>query len=69
MANFDDDTDNKEKVLECEETYGRFNAQRALRRAQRRKTTDGESITALTTVDGDDRSSFLKNNPVDLLMW
>ena len=38
MANFDEDTDDKEEVLECEEeTYGKFNAEQALRRAQRRK--------------------------------
>ena len=69
MANFEDDTDNEEEVLECEETYGKFNAERASRRAHRRKTGKGESMVNLTTVDGDDRSSFLKNNPVDLLMW
>ena len=56
-------------MLECEETYGKFNAERASRRAHRRKTGKGESMVNLTTVDGDDRSSFLKNNPVDLLMW
>ena len=68
MAKFDDDTDNEEEVSECEETYGKFNAERASRRTHRMKT-NGESMINLKTVDGDDRSSFLKHNPVDLLMW
>ena len=60
MANFDEDTDDEEEVSECNETYGKFNAKRALMRAQRRKTGNGESRIGLEKVDGVDRSSFLK---------
>ena len=64
MALFDEDTDCEEEVEENEESYGRFNAGRASRRANRREKQED-----LMTVDGDDRSSFLKHRPYDLLMW
>lgn len=69
MATFDEDTDTEEEVIECEETYGRFNSEHALRRANRRTTDDGDETTHLKVVNGDDRSAFLKNNPLDLLIW
>ena len=56
-------------MLECEETYGKFNAERPSRRTQRRRIENGKSRMDLRTVDGNDRSSFLERNPVDLLTW
>ena len=64
MVSFDNDTDNEAEIVENEETYGRFNAARAMRRSDRRTDFD-----KLKLVNGDDRSSFLRQEPIDLLMW
>ncbi|KAL7536665.1 hypothetical protein ACHAWF_005529 [Thalassiosira exigua] len=63
IATFDDDTDDEDEVLEEEATYGRFNAARALRRANRR------GVETIKLADGDDRASFLKHNPYSILYW
>ena len=54
MVSFDNDTDNEAEIVENKETYGRFNAERAMGRSDRRSDFD-----KLKLVNGDDQSSFL----------
>ena len=69
MALFDEDTDAEDDIVENEDTYSRFNVDRAKRRASRRKDKHGNPIEDLKIVDGDDRGSFLSHHPYDLLYW
>ena len=66
MAKFDEDTDNEEEeIIEDEDTYGRFNEARAIRRSSCRTKERPD----LQTTNGDDRASFLLHQPPDLLYW
>ncbi|KAL9191592.1 hypothetical protein ACHAXT_001298 [Thalassiosira profunda] len=56
-----DDGDNEDAIESEEETWGRFNAERARRVAERRGEQDVE------TSGGDDRANFLRHLPVDWL--
>lgn len=65
MARFEDDSgDEDEGLPESEETYGRFNHSRAMRRANRRK-----GMEHLKTTNGDDRREFIAYHPPDILYW
>lgn len=69
MALFDEDSEGEDEIVENEDTYGRFNKERARRRASRRKDDNGRVRNDLKIVDGDDRGSFLLHHPYDLLYW
>ena len=63
MAKHDGDDDGDGGIEETEESYGRFNKDLAIKRARRKGRED------LVVIDGDDRASFLKHHPADLLYW
>ena len=63
MAKHDCDEDGMGGEEESQENFGRFNRELAKKRAELKGQDD------LLLVDGDDRSSFLVMNTVDLLYW
>ena len=64
MVIYEEDSDADDRIVVNDDTtYGRFNKDKALKRAQK-KNDDSLLLT-----DGDDRSSFLRHQPPELLYW
>ena len=63
MAKHDFDEEGVGGAEETQQTYGRFNKDLAVKRAQTKGRND------LVLMDGDDRKEFLHGNTPDLLYW